>query len=87
MNLCFLSKYSDILGLPNKGIHQYRFLGTAILDYIGGILLAIFITFVSKNKFPLVMSTISVLVGAEILHMLFGVPTNTLKFLGITCNN
>jgi uncharacterized membrane protein len=85
MNFCPLSQYSDILGVPGKGIHKYKFLGTAILDYIGGILLAIFITFVSKNKFPLVMSTISVLIGAEILHMLFGVPTNTLKFLGIDC--
>ena len=85
MNLCPLSQYSDILGVPNQGFHKYRFLGTAILDYIGGILLAFLITFVSKNKFPLVMSTISVFIGAEILHMLFGVPTNTLKFLGINC--
>tara|TARA_B100000929_G_scaffold107782_1_gene85271 strand:+ start:10364 stop:10621 length:258 start_codon:yes stop_codon:yes gene_type:complete len=85
MNFCPLSQYKNILGVPDEGFHKYRFLGTAILDYIGGILLAIFITFVSKNKFPLVMSTISVLVGAEILHMLFGIPTNTLKFLGINC--
>lgn len=27
------SEYSDIFGKPNEGVHSYRFLDTAIVDY------------------------------------------------------
>ena len=86
MTFCAFSNYKNILGLPNKGIHKFRFLDTAIVDYTGTILIAIIITYISKNKIPLVFTTIILFILAEILHMLFGVETNTLKFLGIKCN-
>ena len=81
--------YKNILGVPGEGFHKTRFLGTAILDYIGAIAAAVLLTFaIGKNndnryRFPFVVSTVTVFIGAEVLHMLFGVPTNTLKFLGI----
>jgi len=83
------SAYKNILGIPGEGLHSTRFMDTAIFDYIGAILVAIVLTFaIGKNnrgtyKFPFVLSTISTFIIAEVLHMLFGVPTNTLKFFGI----
>ena len=83
------SSHKNILGVPGQGFHATRFLGTAIFDYIGAILIAMFLTFIIGKKsdnsyrFPFVLSTITSFVVAEVLHMLFGVPTNTLKFIGI----
>ena len=46
-----LKKYKDILGNPGKGIHQYRFLGTAISDYLLTILVAVIITYFTKIRY------------------------------------
>ncbi len=86
MNFCPFSQYKNILGKPNQGFHSIRLLDTAILDYVGAIGVAMLITWKSNKKIPLVVSTVLTFIGAEFLHMLFGVETNTMKFLGITCN-
>ena len=86
MTFCPFSNYKNILGFPNKGIHKLRFLDTAIIDYIGTIFIAISITYISNKKLPLVFTTIILFILGEILHMLFGIETNTLKFLQIKCN-
>ena len=39
----YLHKYKDIFGKPKQGAHQYRFLGTAVVDYILTIIGAILI--------------------------------------------
>lgn len=75
--MTLFKEYSDMFGKPNEGLHSYRFLDTAIIDYILAILLAIFISFMTN--IPLVMSTIGVLLIGEIAHYLFGVETNTVK--------
>ena len=80
---CLLEKYKNILGVPNKGIHKYRFLGTAVMDYVFSILLAILITYFTH--IPLVLTTIGILILGIILHVLFGVETNTIRFLKLTC--
>ena len=80
---CPFKKYSDIFGLPNTGAHSYRILDTAIIDYILTILLAIFLTHITK--IPLVITTIFSFILGIILHILFGVETNTLKYFGIKC--
>jgi uncharacterized membrane protein YcaP (DUF421 family) len=67
--------YKYALGIPGKGIHQYRFLDTAILDYIGSILIAMIIT--KLTKIPLVLTTIGVFVLGIILHMIFCLKTGT----------
>ena len=41
MSLC---KYKNALGIPNKGIHSYRFMGVAIMDVIMTILAAYLIS-------------------------------------------
>ena len=81
--MCIFSKYKDIFGEAGKGVHSYRFLNTALLDYILTILGAILLTYLTD--IPLVLTTIGLLVLGLILHYLFGVNTNSLKYLGITC--
>ena len=81
--MCIFSKYSNIFGKPNTGLHSIRFLNVAIIDYILTIGLAFLITFLTS--FPLVLSTICVFILGIILHYLFGVPTSALKFMKLTC--
>jgi hypothetical protein len=83
MNICPFSKYKNILGIIGKGVHKYRFLNTAIIDYILTIIIACITTYFSN--IPLVLTTIMWLVIGIILHILFGVETNTLKYLRILC--
>ena len=82
--MCIFSKYKDIFGEAGKGVHSYRFLNTALVDYILTILGAILLTYLTD--IPLVLTTIGLLVLGLILHYLFGVNTNSLKYLGITCS-
>ena len=81
--MCIFSKYKDIFGEAGKGVHSYRFLNTALVDYLLTILVAILLTYLTD--IPLVLTTIGLLVLGLILHYLFGVNTNSLKYLGITC--
>lgn len=80
---CPFSKYRDIFGAPRTGVHSYRFLDTAVVDYVVTIVLAAIFTKVTKV--PFVLSTILMFVLGILFHMLFGVNTNALKYLGITC--
>ena len=82
---CPFKEFKDLFGIKQKGIHSYRFSeDTAIIDYfitiIGCLLLSHF------TKVPLVLTTIIVLLFGILVHLLFGVETNSLKYLGITCN-
>jgi len=76
-------KYRNILGTPGHGIHKPRICGTAAVDYLSTILLAIVLCYVTG--IPLVLTTVSLLVLGTIAHALFGVETDTLKYLGIRC--
>jgi len=74
-------KYKNILGEPGVGIHKRRMPGTdtAAADYLmslGGAWL-----FAIATKMPLVLATILVLFIGEILHYIFCIPTQTLKYL------
>ena len=75
-----LKKYKDIFGKPGTGIHKYRFLGTAISDYVLTIFLAVAISYFTK--IPLVLSTIIAFISGIILHIIFGVETNSTRYLG-----
>ena len=48
MSVCPLNKYKNILGIPSQGIHQYRFLDTAVADYIMTIMLSCLFAYISK---------------------------------------
>jgi hypothetical protein len=75
-----LCKYKDILGIPGKGVHSYRFMDTAVVDYLGTILLAVILT--KYTKIPLVLSTILMFILGIVLHVLFCVPTGATRYLG-----
>jgi Na+/melibiose symporter-like transporter len=76
MNLC---KYKNLLGVPNKGIHSYRFMGVAIADVIMTIICAIIISFFLKKS--LVYTCITLFILGIILHRLFCVRTTIDKLL------
>jgi hypothetical protein len=57
---CPWEKYNDIFGVPRNGIHSYRFLDTAIVDYTLAITLAMTVTYITGV--PLELTTIIVLI-------------------------
>ena len=73
--------YKDILGVPGQGVHSYRFLDTAIVDYILTIFLAAAVS--KMTNLPFVLSTILMFVLGIVLHALFCVSTNTTRYLGL----
>ena len=73
---CPFVKYKNILGELGKGVHRFRFLNSAVVDYI-------LTTFLSGV--PIVITTVGWFILGFILHILFGVETYTLKYLGIKC--
>ena len=81
--LCPFIKYTDAFGKPNTGTHKYKFLHTSMADYLITIVAAFLITFLTG--FPLELSTIFMFTLGVIVHILFGVPTYTTKYLGLNC--
>ena len=82
-NICPFKNYSNIFGIIGQGVHKHRFLDTAIVDYALTIIIAAITTYYSK--IPFVLTTVLWFIGAIILHMLFGVETNTIKYLRLLC--
>ena len=76
MSLC---KYKNALGIPNKGIHSYRFMGVAIMDVIMTILAAYLISIFFKYNF--MYTTLVLFIFGIILHRLFCVRTTVDKLL------
>jgi len=74
-----LSKYKNIFGPPGTGVHQYKFRGTSLVDYFMTIAGAFLITYFTD--IPLVITTICLLLFGIILHWLFGLNTEVLKFI------
>jgi hypothetical protein len=79
----FVSTFAKALGEPKKGIHSTRLYDTAIIDYIMSIILAILVSVFTK--IPFVLATILVLILGIVLHVLFGIDTNSVKYLGLSC--
>jgi hypothetical protein len=69
-----------------KVFHKTRFLGMALFDWIGTFILAyvlyFFIPYFSKMHY-LTVVLITFIVG-QVLHILFGVNTTFVNFLGFT---
>jgi hypothetical protein len=68
---------ANILGEPGKGFHATRFLGLALWDVVGTILIAWGVSWWSGWSFGWTLLGLFVL--AEVLHWLFGVKTAFLK--------
>jgi hypothetical protein len=83
MNICPFKKFKNALGVPNKGVHRIHILGTAAFDYF----LTIIMAFISSYllSVPLVLSTITWFIMGIVSHILFGVKTDALRVLGISC--
>ena len=79
MSLLDLSKYKNIFGQPGKGIHQYKFKGTAIVDYLATILVAFLITYFTD--IPLVITTIGLLILGILFHYVFQIKSHTIRYL------
>ena len=81
---CPFKIYKDLFGKKNEGIHRFKFTeGTSIIDYLITILFCCLIS--HFTKVPLVLVTIIILLLGIFIHLLFGVETNSLKYLGIKC--
>lgn len=80
---CPFSQYKNIFGEPNKGAHSYRICDLPIIDYIGAIIIALIITYITKIPFELII--IIVLIIGVLCHYLFGVETNLMKYFNIKC--
>ena len=76
MNLC---PYKYILGVPGKGIHQYRFFGIAVVDTVQTILGAALLAYLFKWSFWITLLALFLL--GEFLHYIFCVPTAVMKFI------
>ena len=74
-----LSKYKNIFGYPGTGVHQYKFRGTAIVDYVLTIAGAFIITY--YTDIPLVITTIGLLLLGIILHYLFGIRSQAIQYI------
>ena len=81
--ICPFKQFNDIFGLTGQGVHQHKVLNVIVIDNLITIAFAIFITYQFDIPFPL--SIIGVYIVSILIHMLFGVQTKTLSYLGIKC--
>ena len=80
MSYIDFSQYKNIFGEPGKGLHQYKFKGTSLVDYGLTILGAFIVTY--YTDIPLVITTIVLLILGILFHSLFRIRTQALRFLG-----
>jgi hypothetical protein len=73
--------YKDIFGIPGTGFHSQRFMGLALNDTLGTIVLAVLVTYFFNVS--LWKSIIGMFLLGEILHYVFGVQTAFLNMIGI----
>jgi len=84
MVFCPFKKHTNAFGIPRTKLHKYRLLNdTSILDYIIIIIAACITTYITSM--PLVLTTILWFISGIIIHMLFGVNTNAIVYLGLQC--
>jgi hypothetical protein len=75
----FLTKYKYIFGRPGEGVHTYRLLDVAAVDY--GLTIAGAIILSWTTRLPLVLSTILLFGISLILPWTFGLKTSAVEYL------
>ena len=70
---------SKIFGEAEKGVHSHTFLGTAIVDYLMTLALAMATT--ALTGVPIVLTTIAAMVLSVVVHAAFRVDTRTLRWI------
>ena len=83
MTLCPFIKFDKIFGIPDKGFHKPRILNSALGDYVGTLIAAFILAYLTK--IPIVLTTIALFILGIIVHTLFGIPTEAVKYLGLVC--
>ena len=83
MTVCPLIKFNKILGIAGKGIHRFRIFNTALVYYVLTIIGALLLTYLTN--IPLVITTIGLFILGIFLHIIFGIPTQAVKYLGLVC--
>lgn len=81
--ICYFIKFRDYFGAPNTGLHKFKILDTAMIDYWLTIVLSFMWSYITGM--PLVLSTILMFIVGFILHVIFGVPTHLVKYLNLQC--
>ena len=74
-----MSDMSKIFGEAEKGVHAHTFLGTAIVDYLMTLALAMATT--ALTGVPVVLTTIAAMVLSIAVHAAFRVDTRTLRWM------
>lgn len=79
--MTYLSEYRDIFGVPGEGVHEQRFLGLALMDLLGFILIIVLLVmWANVGVVPACIGTTVATIG---LHWLFGVRTAGNRALGL----
>ena len=82
--MCIFKEYRNIFGEPGTGVHSFRILDAPVIDHVFTILFAMFITYFSKISLELTIPICYIL--GILCHYLFGVSSNTLRYLNISCD-
>jgi hypothetical protein len=74
-------KISDIFGLPNEGVHKYRFLGLAAVDLFATVALAALLTYWTTDKSIISFFVIFIIlmILSIYIHKIFDVKTALVK--------
>ena len=54
MNICPFKKFKNALGVPNRGVHKFHILGTAMFDYLLTIMMAFLSSYFFTRSFGVV---------------------------------
>jgi len=81
--ICPFKEFNDIFGPIGQGAHKYTLFNVIVIDNLLTIAVAVFVTYQFEVPFPL--SIIGAYIVSIVIHMLFGVQTKTLTYLGIRC--
>lgn len=77
--LAIFNKSKDIFGAPYKGVHSFRIMDVAVVDYVATIFGAF--TLYYFTGIPVEICTILLFFLGIVAHILFGVDTATNRWL------
>lgn len=83
MKMCIFKKYKDLFGKPGTGVHKYKILNINIVDNLVTIVGCVCLYFVFNIPFDLIVIFVYLL--GLLFHYLFGVQTESMKYLGLKC--
>jgi hypothetical protein len=76
--------YAYVLGIPGQGVHETRFMGFALNDFLATIVVAAISAYIYDIHF--IKSFFIWFILGEVLHYIFGTQTAFLTRIGIKVN-